>query len=224
MAKLIENKSVRIGLWVLLFIVLIGIIIYFYLKYKNENPPVINLDGNPNSQATPTDSIDKNKILVKGNRGNTVLALQKAINAKIIQYGLTTAIPVIAEDKIFGNETNNALNKLTFQVYNSENGNVSVSVIENGDFSQPPGQTGGFTGSGSSGGGSSPVGKKVYSMILPGSPVYLNFSDFYPYRYAGADEYIGIYKEVKKTWLGTPYVITTQGNAIALEYTVLKDN
>ena len=51
----------------------------------------------------PSVKIDINKILTKGNRGNEVLALQKAIN-----YNKPSK--PVAEDGVFGNETFNYLN------------------------------------------------------------------------------------------------------------------
>lgn len=201
-----RNKNILIG--VLIFAAVAGIIIYWYIKNKNETPINLNNNAPTTNNQTPagfTDVIDNSKILKKGDTGNTVKKFQEIINTKLP----ATSTPIVT-DGAFGSATDAALKIASNNVLSSANNNASINALLGTATGTTPAPSGGtISGAG-----------KLYALI-PLTPVYDNLNDFTPARYAGYNEYLGDFSKYQYTYFGNKFAITTTGRAIDADYILL---
>jgi hypothetical protein len=125
------KKQVNILVFSLLAIFAIGLTIFFIYDHQKKKKLVKNVSGNPNATVTNgqyTDTIDVNKVLRKGDSGNSVKVLQSTINDKIKELGLTN-VSTLVPDGIFGSATETAVQALVIGRFSSEKGNITIAAV-----------------------------------------------------------------------------------------------
>lgn len=134
--KAAASKSRNIFWGVIIFLVIAGIIVYFWFRHRAETPA---FNAVPGSSAAPgsvssfsAGTVDVNRILHKGDTGATVKELQRLINLK-----LPSAATKLVEDGVYGNATDTALKQVTNNVLASANNNVSISALNGLSISTP---------------------------------------------------------------------------------------
>jgi hypothetical protein len=115
---------------------------------------------------------------------------------------------MLITDGVFGPATDSALKIVSNNVLSSVANNATINAVmalggNSSTISPPP--------SGSTG------QQKMYALI-PLTPVYDNISDWYPARYAGYNEYLGLFSSYQYTYLGSKYAVTDSGRAIDATY------
>lgn len=115
----------------ILAIIIITVIVLIYLIYKyyqKKNLIPIN-NTNTNTLGGYTDTVDKSKILRVEDASNSVIELQKVINAKLTFNNSSTTKLVL--DGFFGPLTNSALKEVTNNTISSELNNTSINSVSN---------------------------------------------------------------------------------------------
>lgn len=113
-------------------IAIIGVILWFVYKYTSL-PKTIGLksDNAYNSAGGLLvdygDNIDSNKILIKGDKGNSVTRLQTTINELIDKYGYNYT--KLSVDGIFGDKTEQAIKFVSANTLGS--GTVTINKVAN---------------------------------------------------------------------------------------------
>ena len=116
----------------ILAIIIITVIVLIYLIYKYYQKknliPIDNTNTNT-SGGGYTDTVDKSKILKLNDASNSVIELQKVINAKLTFNNSNTTKLVL--DGVFGPLTNSALKEVTNNTISSELNNASINFVTN---------------------------------------------------------------------------------------------
>jgi hypothetical protein len=128
-----KKKTTKI-LWIIFALILIAIIVYFVVNHFKGTIKLNKLDNSGGSTPVKnnalggfSDTVNTSRILHKGDTGNTVSGLQKAINSKIITGGFV--LHTLQVDGIYGPLTEDAIKEISNSQLQSGFDNVSIDNI-----------------------------------------------------------------------------------------------